>query len=78
MAFEQLKEALTTTPALALQDFSQQFIVECDASDLGIGVVLQQDIRFLSLATPWPNDIKNYQHTRELVGLIKAVRHWSS
>lgn len=78
MAFEQLKEALTTTPVLALLDFSQQFIVECDASDMGIGVVLHQDVRFLSLTTPWPNDIKNYRHTRELVGLIKAVRHWSS
>ena len=30
----------TTTPVLALQNFAEQFIIETDASDIGIGTVL--------------------------------------
>lgn len=80
VAFEELKTALTTTPVLALPDFKRQFIIECDASDMGIGAVLQQEGRPISF----------YSHTlalryqklpayeKVLIGLIKAVRHWNS
>lgn len=40
--FIALKAAVTTTPILALPDFSQPSIVECDASTNGFGVVLLQ------------------------------------
>jgi hypothetical protein len=41
-AFEQLKQAVSTPSVLALPNFNQSFIVECDASSIGLGVVLMQ------------------------------------
>jgi hypothetical protein len=39
-AFDSLKKAISTIHVLALSDFTKQFIVEIDASDMGLGAVL--------------------------------------
>lgn len=41
-AFSALKTAMTTTPTLALPDFSIPFIIQTDASGDGIGAILSQ------------------------------------
>ena len=38
-AFQLLKDAMSSPPMLAVLDFTKPFVVECDASGLGIGVV---------------------------------------
>ena len=78
LAFQQLKVAMTTTPVLALPDFSQPFVVETDASQTGIGAVLMQNhrpIAYISKALPLrKRGLSVYE--RELWALIHAVNKW--
>lgn len=39
-SFSKLKEALSTAPVLAQPDFKREFIIQCDASKVGVGGVL--------------------------------------
>lgn len=43
-SFLKLKQALVSAPILCSPDFSKPFIIQCDASDTGLGGVLTQNI----------------------------------
>lgn len=60
LAFQSLKDALSSAPVLTLPDFNKSFVVETDASNSGIGAVLIQEghpLAFLSraLGPRWQN-----------------------
>ena len=74
-AFQLLKQQLISAPVLALPNFQEQFVVETDASDKGIGAVLQQKghpIAFMSKALiPRYQRLSTYE--KEYLAIIVAV-----
>jgi hypothetical protein len=77
-AFNQLKLALINAPVLGIPDFSKQFILETDASDIGFGAVLIQDshpIAYLSKTVCAKNQaLSTYE--KECMAIILAVDKW--
>ncbi|GJV14756.1 putative mitochondrial protein [Tanacetum coccineum] len=77
-AFEELKLARPSVPVLQMPDFSKTFVIETDASRLGIGVVLQQDnhpIAFLSKTlAPKHHTLSTYE--KEFLSVIHALDKW--
>jgi hypothetical protein len=77
-AFQQLKNAMVTTPVLALPDFQLPFAVETDACDSGVEAVLRQQGRplaYLSKALGVKNQ-KLSIYEKEFIALIMAIDRW--
>ena len=69
-AFMELKNRLSTSPILAFPDFTKEFIVYTDASEVGIGAVLAQFV-----------EIPDHAKTEVVIAymsrhLIERERHW--
>nr|KYP31501.1 Retrotransposable element Tf2 [Cajanus cajan] len=77
-AFKILKEKLTNAPILALPNFDQTFELECDASGLGIGVVLLQGGHPIAYFSEKLHEATlNYPtYDKELYALIRALQVW--
>ena len=81
-SFEELKKRLTSAPILALPKHGDDFILDTDASDEGVGAVLSQLIdgqervvAYYSQALSKPE--RNYCVTRkELLAVIKSIGHF--
>ena len=82
-AFEKLKNLLTSAPTLAFPDFEQPFILETDASGVGLGAVLAQrgqagETRPIAFANRTLQGAeKRYSVTElEALGVVWAVKHF--
>ena len=77
-SFERLKEALTTTPVLALPTRNGGFVVYTDASSQGLGYVLMQNGNVIAYASRQLRTHEaNYPtHDLELAAIVHALKIW--
>ncbi|WMV38730.1 hypothetical protein MTR67_032115 [Solanum verrucosum] len=76
--FQNLKTLLTTAPILTLPIKGKDFIVYCDASHSGLGIVLMQDKNVITYALRQLKvHERNYlTHDLELVAIVFALKIW--
>jgi hypothetical protein len=79
-AFQALKTTVSEAPVLALLDFEQEFVLETDACDKGVGAVLMQrghPIAFLSKSLgPKNQSLSTYD--KECLAILLAIDRWRS
>lgn len=81
-ALEQIKSRLTAAPVLSNPDFTKPFIMQTDASDVGLGAVLVQgENDDEKVVAYWSRKLtaaeRKYQTTeRECLAVVQAIEHF--
>jgi hypothetical protein len=76
--FETLKKVMSSTPVLATLDFTKPFVVECDASGIGIGAVLMKyghPIAFEIRKLNKREELKS-TYNKEMLAIMHALAKW--
>nr|GEW86401.1 putative reverse transcriptase domain-containing protein [Tanacetum cinerariifolium] len=78
LAFQTLKDKLCNTPILALPDGPEDFVVYCDASEIGLGCVLMQRSKVIAYASKQLKiHEKNYTtHDLEIEAVVFVFKIW--
>jgi len=73
-----LKEKWTKAPILALPNFAKTFKIECDASNIGIRVVLLQEGHPIAyFSEKLKESHLNYStYDKELYPLVRSLQNW--
>ncbi|XP_076936104.1 uncharacterized protein LOC143603076 [Bidens hawaiensis] len=77
-AFQILKKKLTQAPVLVLPEGTEDLVVCCDASYLGLGCVLMQRGKVIAYASRQlkPNELNYPTHDLELAAVVFALKIW--
>lgn len=77
-AFLALKHATCSTLVLALPDFSKPFLIESDASSIGIGAVLMQEGKTLAFMSQElsGNHLGHSTYEKEMMAILHVVDTW--
>ncbi|XP_026378317.1 uncharacterized protein LOC113272732 [Papaver somniferum] len=77
-SFNLLKEKLCSAPVHAMPNFDKPFEIHCDASIVGINVVLSQDAHPIAYYSKKNSDTRKKFSTYELelISLVHALKNW--
>jgi hypothetical protein len=77
-AFDSIKNALLSTPCLAMPDMDKDFVVIADASITGLGAVLLQDDRPVAFWSQLMSDAERKYGTteQELLAVVRSLEQW--
>jgi hypothetical protein len=77
-AFQTLKTTMFTTLVLALPDFTNTFVLECDASGKGISVVLMQEGRPLAFTSKQLSErnLGKPIYEKEMLAILYVIDLW--
>ncbi|XP_070046619.1 uncharacterized protein [Nicotiana tomentosiformis] len=77
-SFQALKDRLTSTPVLMLPEGTDGYVINFDASGIGLGCVLMHHSKFVAYASrQLRKHEKNYPtHDLELAAVIHALKMW--
>ena len=75
-SFELLKEKIATQPVLVLPSFEKLSTIECDASNIAIGVVLGQEGKLVAFHSKILSEAKRKysSYDLEMYTLVQALR----
>jgi hypothetical protein len=77
--FQTLKMTICTTPIPTLPDFTKTFVLECDASGKGIGVVLMQESWSLAFTRKQMSEtnLRKSIYEKEMLAIFHVIDLWS-
>ncbi|GJT06953.1 putative reverse transcriptase domain-containing protein [Tanacetum coccineum] len=78
LAFQTLKDKLCNAPILALLDGLEDFVVYCDASEIGLGCVFMQRGKVIAYASRQLkiHEMNYMTHDLELGAVVFAIKIW--
>lgn len=73
--FDKLKEVMSSCPILALPDFNQPFVLECDASSEEIGAALMQNKHPINYESRKLNNAERLYsiHDKNMLAIMHAL-----
>ena len=83
-AFSELKQCLTSTPILVYPNFTMDFLICCDASNIAVGALLAQIHNNVEMPVAYAskqlnNAEQNYSTTeREALAVVWSIKHFHS